>query len=61
MFIVNGKGWLVPVSAMAAGIVCAIADLRGPRLFWPVVGLSGLVDHRLGTVGTKERAVRCRM
>ncbi|MEZ4756555.1 MAG: hypothetical protein R2817_07005 [Flavobacteriales bacterium] len=49
MFIAfTGKGWLVPITAIGAGIVCAVADLRDPRVFWPVVGLSGLVDHYFG-------------
>lgn len=49
MFLVfSGKGWLVPVTAIGAGILCAVADLRDPRLFWPVVGLSGLADHYFG-------------
>ncbi len=32
MFIVfNGKGWLVPMTAIGAGVLCAVADLRDQR------------------------------
>jgi hypothetical protein len=48
MLVFKGRGWLVPVTAIGAGVLCAVLDLRDPRLFWPVVGLSGLVDHWLG-------------
>ena len=48
VLVYKGRGWLVGVTAVAAGIVCAMADLRDPRVFWSVVAASGLVDHYLG-------------
>lgn len=48
MVVFKGRGWLVPITAIGAGLVCAVLDLRDPRVFWPVVGLSGFIDHWLG-------------
>lgn len=48
ILVFKGRGWVVAASAIGAGVLCAVLDIRDPRWFWPVVGLSGVVDHQLG-------------
>lgn len=49
MFIAfNGRGWLVPITAIGSIAFCAVADLRDPRIVWSAVAASGLIDHSLG-------------
>jgi hypothetical protein len=49
MFIVfNGKGWLVPITGLAAIVACGVSGARDPVIVWSAFGLSGLLDHYLG-------------
>jgi len=49
MFIVfNGRGWLVPITAIGAIALCAVTGYRDPRIVWSAMAVSGLVDHHFG-------------
>ncbi len=49
MFIVfNGRGWMVPITAIGAIAVCGVTGLRDPRIVWSAMAASGLVDHHFG-------------
>lgn len=49
MFIVfNGRGWLVPLTAIGAGIVVFTITRESPAVFWCAIAASGLVDHYYG-------------
>ena len=49
MFIVfNGRGWLVPITALGSILVRGIAALRDPHIVWTAMAASGLIDHCFG-------------
>lgn len=48
IIVFKGRGWLVPVSALAAVVLCGITGLRSPYVVWPMFAASGLLDHWLG-------------
>lgn len=54
ILVFEGRGWVVPVTAMVAGGLCALTGLKDPLVFWPVIGLSGVVDHYLGRRWEKQ-------
>ena len=50
MFLVfNGKGWVAPLSAVAAVIVAIVVDPVAPKwLLWVLIPVFGIIDYRLG-------------
>ncbi|MDX9751024.1 MAG: hypothetical protein RBT71_08095 [Flavobacteriales bacterium] len=48
IIIFHGRGWLVPVTAIGAGLLCWALDQRHPHVVWSMVGLSGFIDHHFG-------------
>ena len=49
MFLVfNGRGWLVPITAIGSIAVCGLSGIRDPRMVWTAMAASGLVDQYLG-------------
>lgn len=50
MFLVfSGKGWVAPLSAVAAVILAIAFDPAPQWLLWVLIPAFGIIDHRLGT------------
>lgn len=48
LFIFNGKGWVAPVSALAAVVLVLVVAPGANWLLWVTLVASGLFDHYLG-------------
>ncbi|MBK9289417.1 MAG: hypothetical protein IPN38_17490 [Flavobacteriales bacterium] len=49
MFIIfNGRGWLVPITALGSIVLCGVAGFRDPRVVWTAMAASGLIDQYFG-------------
>ena len=49
MFVVfSGKGWVAPVSTLAAVLLAIMVDPAPPWVFWVLIPAFGIIDYRLG-------------